>query len=57
MMTAVSYFHPTLNLLFNNCVKYVVIRLVIRESIFACLFSVHNTISLTRHEQALMLVL
>ena len=27
---------------------------VIRENIFACLFSVHNTISLSRHEQQMM---
>ena len=27
---------------------------VIHENIFACLFSVHNTISLSRHEQQMM---
>ena len=27
---------------------------VIRENIFACLFSVHNTTSLSRHEQQMM---
>ena len=28
--------------------------MVIRKNIFACLFSVHNTISLSRHEQVLL---
>ena len=26
-------------------------KLLIRKNIFACLFSIHNTISLSRHEQ------
>ena len=28
---------------------------VIRKNIFACLFSVHNTISLSRHEQVCLM--
>ena len=28
----------------------------IRKNIFACLFSIHNTISLSRHEQVCLLV-
>ena len=27
----------------------------LRKNIFACLFSVHNTISLTRHEQVCLM--
>ena len=29
----------------------------LRENIFACLFSVHNTISLSRHEQVCLITL
>ena len=30
-------------------------HLLIRENLFACLFSVHNTISLSRHEQTCLI--
>ena len=29
---------------------------IIRKNIFACLFSVHNTISLSRHEQVCLMI-
>ena len=29
--------------------------IIIRKNIFACLFSVHNTISLSRHEQVCLM--
>ena len=33
------------------------LRITIRKNIFACLFSVHNTISLSRHEQVCLNIL
>ena len=30
-------------------------KIIIRKNIFACLFSVHNTISLSRHEQVCLM--
>ena len=38
---------------FGQFMYYYKIKLFIRKNIFACLFSVHNTIILSRHEQVL----
>ena len=39
----------------SYCIKYYKITFFIRKNIFACLFSVHNTISLSRHEQVCLM--
>ena len=36
------------------CIKFI-LSLFVRKNIFACLFSVHNTISLSRHEQVCLM--
>ena len=38
-----------------NIYKYLINKNNIRKNVFACLFSVHNTISLSRHEQVCLL--